>query len=148
MSARTVTVAGALALSLGLAAGCGSGDSILVAGNEPTEIETLKLTLLDGAPCIELTERARAGSPRFDTRTFWLDPLTFIPRRSIYVLRGEIIVTSTTLEVKMVQGIPTPSPTRFVRPLDGQVVDLFVDTIDYRKPIDESFFSTLKLIKH
>lgn len=118
-----------------------------VAGNEPTVIEGVKEVKLDGRDCLSLTERAQTPNPRFDRRTVWLDAVSFIPLRSEYQIDGATTVIGRTLEVRDIQGVPTPIHTRFERPAEGHTVDLHIDTIDYEAEIGSNTFSTLELTK-
>lgn len=118
-----------------------------VAGDEPTAIESMEPVRLDDRNLLRLTERPESPAVRFDRRTVWLDPRTFIPMRSEYELHDATTIVASTLEVRDVQGVPTPVHTRFVRPAESYVVDLYIEEIDYEEPIQENFFSTFELTK-
>lgn len=118
-----------------------------VAGNEPIEVESLRSVELDGRRALELVERATIANPRFDRRTIWLDPNDFTTIRTEYIQLGRTTVIGTTVRVETVQGVPTPMHIRFERPVEDRVVDLYVDEIDYEKPIDPSVFSAVNLLK-
>ncbi len=57
------------------------------------------------------------------------------------------MLTAETLEIRSLQGIPTPMRMRFERPLDGIRVDLVVERVDYEEPISEDVFSVFTLMK-
>lgn len=118
-----------------------------VAGDEPTEIEELQAVELEGRSCLRLTERARVPNARFERRTVWLDAETFVPMRTEYERGGSVRLLGETLEIRDVQGVPTPVRMRFLRPAEEYVVELHIDEIDYDKPIHDSFFSTVELTK-
>lgn len=118
-----------------------------VAGNEATVVESLELVTLGDRSVLRYAERAAVPNSRFERRTLWIDPETYLPLRSRYEKRGRVTLSGETLEVRAVQGVPTPVRMRFLRPQAEQVVEMHVEEIDYRAPIHESFFSTLTLIK-
>jgi hypothetical protein len=118
-----------------------------IAQLEPAEIVSLEADTLEGRPVYRLVEKATRPDSRFERRTLWLDPDRFVPLRAVHERDGRVLLEVRTLELREVDGVPTPVAARFERPLDREVVHLFVDEVDYRSPIPEAFFSTLKLIQ-
>ena len=118
-----------------------------IAETEPTKIKSMKIVRLRGRHAYRLTENARKANSRFDTRTVWIDRDTFIPLRTEHELNGRSVLIAKTLEIREVQGVPTPVRMHFERPLDGTRVDLVVETVDYERPIPEDVFSVFNLTK-
>jgi hypothetical protein len=118
-----------------------------VAQIEETEVESVAASSVGGRALVRLVERAVRPNPRFDARTLWLDPASWLPVRVEHVRGGRSVLRGETLAVEVVQGIATPMRTRFERPLQGEAVVMRVDRIDYAAPIPEIFFSTLTLAK-
>jgi hypothetical protein len=117
-------------------------------GVEPTEAVAAQLDVVDGRPAYRLSERARRENPRFDARLTWLDPATFIPLRQELRLRGELVLRALTLEVREIQGVPTPVEMSFVRPGERHEVRLVFESVDYETPLGEDVFSILNLTRH
>jgi hypothetical protein len=118
-----------------------------IAETEPTRIKSMKIMRLGDRHAYRLTERAREANARFDTRTVWIDRETFIPLRTEHELNGRSVLIAQTLEIRKVQGVPTPLRMHFERPLDGTRVDLVVESVDYERPIPEDVFSIFNLTK-
>lgn len=109
--------------------------------------QSVQVVSLDGREVYRLEERALEGNQRFDRRVAFLDPETFLPLRVEHRRGDATVLVATTEEVEVVQGVPTPVRTRFVRPREGTEVVMEVASIDYQKPIPGAFFSTLALVK-
>ena len=118
-----------------------------VAQTEPTEIEKLSIETLDGRPAYRLVERALEKNPRFDVRTTWLDPETFVPRRTEHHRGGRLVLVAETLEVSAVQDVPTPIRISFHSIEAKRNVELVVQNVDYRAPIPEDYFSIMALVR-
>jgi len=119
-----------------------------IAQLQPVDLESMEVVSLDDRPVYRLTERARhRDNQRFDRRILWIDPKTFIPLRTEHIRDGRTTLVATTLVLEEMGGIPTPSETRYERPLDESVVHMRVKRVDYQSPIPEIFFSTLQLTK-
>lgn len=118
-----------------------------VAQIEPAEIVALEPDSIGDRRVYRLVEKARRKNIRFDRRTLWLDPESFVPLRAVHERDGRIVLEASTLETREIDGVTTPTSARFARPLDGEVVHMTVEAVDYRSPIPESFFSTLELIR-
>ena len=100
-----------------------------------------------GRRAYRLVERAREPNRRFDERSVWIDAETFVPLRTRQQLDGREVLRAETLEVRLVQGIPTPVRMHFERPHDGIQVDLVVEDVDYESPIPEDVFSVFSLTR-
>jgi hypothetical protein len=118
-----------------------------IAQDQPTEVESLDLERLDGREVYRLEERAVAGEQRFERRVAYLDPKMFLPLRVEHYRDGALVLVATTEETALVQGVPTPTRVRFVRPREANEVLMAVESVDYEKPIPGAFFSTLALVK-
>jgi hypothetical protein len=118
-----------------------------VAQTEPTEIESMRMEVLEERRTYRLTERALHANPRFDERTTWIDATHFLPVRTEHRRRGRVVLIATTLETAELQGVPTPVRARFERPGGDRRVSLEVESVDYEAPIPEDYFSTLALIR-
>lgn len=70
-----------------------------------------------------------------------------IAGRSGSTRRASCRFEPSTNETREIDGVTTPISARFDRPLDGEVVHMTVEAVDYRSPIPDSFFSTLELIR-
>lgn len=106
-----------------------------VAQIEPTELEGLERVSLDGEPMFRLRESATRSNPRFDERVIWLDPESFVPMRTEHRRGDRTSLLATTVEVELVQGVPTPSRIVFERPDDHEKVTMLLESIDYESPI-------------
>lgn len=109
--------------------------------------ERVELVELDGREVYRLEEHAIQANQRFDHRIAHLDRETFVPVRVEHRRADATVLVATTEKVEVVQGIPTPVRTRFVRPREGTEVVMEVESIDYQTPIPGLFFSTLALVK-
>lgn len=118
-----------------------------LAETEPTRIQSMKLVKLNGREAYRLVERARESNPRFDERTVWIDRTTFIPLRTEHRIKGKLVLSAETIEIREVQGIQTPVRMHFERPQDGTSVELEVLSVDYEQPIPEAVFSVFNLTK-
>ena len=118
-----------------------------IAETEPTRIQSMRSVRLNGHDVYRLVERARNSNPRFEERTVWIDRENYIPLRTEHRLNSKRVLTAETLEIRILQGIPTPVRMRFERPLDGVRVELVVERMDYEKPISEDVFSVFTLMK-
>lgn len=116
-----------------------------IARTEPTRIKGFEDVQLNGRRAYRLDERARKDNPRFDRRTVWIDRETFIPLRTEHRLDGRTVLIAETLEVRKIQGVPTPVRMRFERPVDQTYVDMVVEGVDYATAIPEEVFSVFKL---
>jgi hypothetical protein len=113
----------------------------------PTRAESVTEDSVSGHPTLRLVERTLESNQRFDRRVAWLDPETFIPIRTVRY-RGETeVLRGRTEEVRIVQGIPTPTRIVFEEAAPSETVTMEVTTIDYTTPIPEAYFSTMALIK-
>jgi len=113
----------------------------------PTRAESVTEDSVSGHLTLRLVERTLESNQRFDRRVTWLDPETFIPLRTVRY-RGEAeILHGRTEEVRIVQGIPTPTRIVFEEVAPSEIVTMEVTTIDYTAPIPEAYFSTMALIK-
>jgi hypothetical protein len=92
---------------------------------------------------LRLTEEA-TDMP-FDRREIWLDAKTFVPLRGEYWANDRIYLEVETEEIRLIQGVETPTRIRFTIPAtdDKPATTAIwkVETIDYNRPILESFFS-------
>jgi hypothetical protein len=118
-----------------------------LAVGEPTRAESVAPEPLAERATLRLTERAVESNPRFDRRTTWLDPITFIPVRTIQYQGDAEALRARTEEVRSIQGVPTPTRIVFEKVADQQTVTMEVPSMDYEAPIPESYFSTMALIK-
>lgn len=118
-----------------------------IAQIEPAEIVSLETDTFEGRPVYRLVEEATRDGSRFERRTLLLDRDSFAPVRAVHERGGRVLLEVRTLEIREIEGVATPVAARFERPLDREVVHMFVDEVDYRSPIPEAFFSTLKLIQ-
>ncbi len=118
-----------------------------IAETEPTRIQSMRSVRLNGHDVYRLVEKARSSNPRFEERTVWIDRENYIPLRTEHRLNSKRVLTAETLEIRSLQGIPTPMRMRFERPLDGIRVELVVERVDYEKPISEDVFSVFTLMK-
>ena len=113
----------------------------------PTRAESVTEDSVSGHPTLRLVERTLESNQRFDRRVTWLDPETFIPLRTVRY-RGEAeVLRGRTEEVRIVQGIPTPTRIVFEEAAPSEIVTMEVTTVDYTTPIPESYFSTMALVK-
>jgi hypothetical protein len=118
-----------------------------VAQTEPTEIEQMTMETLGGLPVYRLVERALEKNPRFDLRTTWIDPETFVPRKTEHRRGGRLVLVAETLEVSAVQDVPTPLRISFHSLEAQRDVELVVQNVDYRAPIPEDYFSIMALVR-
>ncbi len=118
-----------------------------IAETEPTQIKSMESVRLNGRWAYRLVEKARRPNPRFEERAVWIDRETFIPLRTEHQLNGRRVLTAETVEIRSVQGVPTPVRMHFERPLDGTQVELVVEAVDYERPIPEDVFSVFNLTK-
>ncbi len=118
-----------------------------IAETEPTRVRSMKSVRLNGHDAYRLVEEARSPNPRFEERTVWIDRETFVPLRTEHRLNGKRVLTAETIEIRRVQGVPTPMRMHFERPLDGTRVQLVVEEVDYERPIPEDVFSVFTLMK-
>jgi hypothetical protein len=92
---------------------------------------------------LRLTEEAT--DMYFDRRDIWLDARTFVPLRGEYWVGDKKYLEAETEEIRLVQGVETPTRIRFTIPAtdDKPARNAFwkVESIDYDRPILESFFS-------
>ncbi len=118
-----------------------------IAETEPTWIQSMQRVRLNGHDAYRLVEKASSSNPRFEERTVWIDRENYIPLRTEHRLNSKRVLTAETIEIRSVQGVPTPMRMRFERPLDGVRVELVVERVDYEKPISEDVFSVFTLMK-
>ena len=118
-----------------------------LAVGEPTRAESVAPDSLSGRAALRLTERAVESNPRFDRRTTWLDPETFIPLRTVQYQGDAEALRARTDEVRTIQGVPTPTRIIFEKVADRESVTMEVSAMDYDAPIPESYFSTMALLK-
>lgn len=104
----------------------------------PKAVETDRL---DGRDVYVLTEEAE--NMHFERREIWLDPETFVPLRGEYWRNGEKFLEAETVEIRQIQGIPTPVQIRFHYPARPELAPAVwqVDSIDYERPILDSYFA-------
>jgi len=118
-----------------------------IAETEPTRVKSMRRVRLNGREVYRLVERARRANPRFEERVIWIDQDTFIPLRTEHQLNGRRVLTAETVEIRDIQGVPTPVHMRFERPLEGSRVDLTIEEVDYERPIPDEIFSVFTLMK-
>lgn len=111
----------------------------LRAGAWPTEPEAIERTEFDGAPALLLSERALGVEPPFRRRRVWLDPETWMALRLEQWDDSGRLLVGEVKERREVQGVATPQLIRFERD-EGGAVELRVETMDYQRPIRESYF--------
>ena len=111
----------------------------LRAGTWPTQPEAIEPTELDGSPALLLTERALGAAPPFRERRVWLDPETWMALRLEQWDDSGRLLTGEVTERHEVQGLATPRTVRFERE-GGAVVEFLFETMDYQRPIRESYF--------
>jgi hypothetical protein len=101
--------------------------------------EAIERAELDGRPVLLLSERALGTAPPFRERRVWLDPETWLALRlEQWDDSGRLLLGEVT-EQHAVQGLATPRELRFERE-DGVVVEFRIETMDYQRPIRESYF--------
>ncbi len=118
-----------------------------IAETEPTWIQSMQSVRLNGHDAYRLVEKARGSNPRFEERIVWIDRENYIPLRTEHRLNSKRVLTAETIEIRSVQGVPTPMRMHFERPLDGTRVQLVVEEVDYERPIPEHVFSVFTLMK-
>lgn len=118
-----------------------------LAETEPTSVESLAVVELGGRSVYRLVESALHQNDRFQERTVWIDPATFIPLRTEHRLRGRVVLTAETLEVRTLGGVPTPVRMRFERPTERRGVELEVESVDYALPIPEQVFTVFAMAR-
>lgn len=118
-----------------------------LAQREPTRVESMAPESLAGRATLRLTETALQANPRFDRRTTWIDPETFIPVESVHYRGDRESLRARTVEVRTIQGVPTPIRIVFDRPATHETVTMTVAQIDYDAPIPQQYFSTMALTK-
>jgi hypothetical protein len=116
-----------------------------VAQIEPARAEGVDLDLVAGHPALRLREHALRPNPRFESRTVWLDPESFVPLRTRHERGERTTLLAHTEILEEVQGVATPLSVVFER--QGERISMNVERIDYREPIPGAFFSTLNLLK-
>lgn len=117
-----------------------------VAQSEPTRIESVSRVSLRGVSTYKLVESASRSNSRFDRRSTWLDPDTWLALRTEHERDGSVVLVAQVSEVKRVQGVETPMAIDFER-LDSQrSVKLRVRSVDYESAIPEAYFSAMALI--
>jgi hypothetical protein len=103
-------------------------------------------TTVGDRKALRLTEEA-TDMP-FDRREIWLDAKTFVPLRGEYWVNDVKYLEAVTEQIDLVQGVETPTLIRFTRPAKKDRPDAVsiwkVESIDYDRPILESFFSIPK----
>ena len=118
-----------------------------IARTVPTRVVAMDTVRIRGRRAYRLLERAREPNRRFEERSVWIDAETFVPLRTRQLLNGREVLRAETLEVRLVQGIPTPVRMHFECPHDGIQVDLVVEDVDYESPIPEDVFSVFSLTR-
>jgi len=111
----------------------------LRAGTWPTQPESIERTELEGRPALLLSERALGPEPPFRERRVWLDPETWMALRLEQRDDSGALLTGQVTEHAEVQGVATPRELRFERD-DGVAVEFRIETMDYQRPIRESYF--------
>jgi len=114
---------------------------------EPTRPESVAQDSLSDRAVLRLSERAVEANQRFDRRTIWLDPETFIALRTIQYQGDAEALRAQTEEVKSIQGVATPTRIVFEKVAAHETVTMEVPAVDYDAPIPESYFSTMALLK-
>ncbi len=94
----------------------------------------------------KLTERAKNDTEHFEIRYIWVDPDTWIPLATENWDEGRLVLSSKTIEIQEIDGVLTPTHTRFHTPPEGEhgftvTVDFRVIEIDYKTPVPEKWFS-------
>jgi hypothetical protein len=117
-----------------------------VAQTEPTEIESLATEKVLGRECYRLTERALERNPRFDTRVTWIDRTSFVALRTRHLRGDKVVLEAETLELRDIDGVPTPVRMSF-RHTDAGSVELLVREVDYASPIPDEYFSIMALVR-
>ena len=118
-----------------------------IAQGEPTDLLSAKVVELNGRSVVRVVERALRTNTRFDERTSWIDPETLITLRTEHMRNGRQRLVGETLEIRSMDGTPTPMRSTFQRPDDEEVVTMDVSGVDYRSPIPRDVFSALNLLK-
>jgi len=118
-----------------------------VAQTAPTALGAATRETLDGRAVYRLGERADPPNRRFDARVTWIDAESFVPLRTEHRREERVVLVAETLEVGVVQGVPTPRRMRFQKPVEKRDVRLFVDAVDYEAPIPDEHFSAIALTK-
>jgi hypothetical protein len=118
-----------------------------VAQTAPTTLGPLARESLDGRAVFKLEEDAAGPNRRFQKRVTWIDAESFVPLRTEHRRDERVVLVAETLELGVVQGIPTPRRMRFTKPIEKREVLFFVDAVDYEAPIPEEHFSAITLTK-
>lgn len=118
-----------------------------VARTEPTRIESMTRTRLNGTPAYRLIEVAERENARFDRRSTWLDASSFMALRTEHEREGRLMMVAEVSERRTVQGVPTPMRVSFNRLDLGLSVELVVEKVDYNSEIPAEYFSTMALVR-
>jgi hypothetical protein len=98
---------------------------------------------IGGRKALKLTEEAK--DMIFERRVTWLDAESFVPLRAEYWRADQRYLVAETEKIETVQGVETPTLIRFTYAAWGNSPELTatwrVESIDYQRPILESFFS-------
>jgi hypothetical protein len=117
-----------------------------VAGQGHPVAKSVTTATVGDRKALRLTEEA-TDMP-FDRREVWLDAQTFAPLRAEYWDQNEKYLEAETEQLRQVQGVETPTRIRFTIPAKNgkpsKVAIWKVESIDYERPILESFFSVPK----
>lgn len=119
-----------------------------VAQTEPTEIESLSRVTLKGTSTYKLVERATRSNPRFDRRSTWLDPDSFLALRTEHERGGRLVMVAQVGGIERIQGTPTPRVIDFERLDAHRSVRLRVRSVDYESAIPENYFTAMALLGH
>jgi len=114
---------------------------------EPTRIVEMEREDLEGRSTYRLIERASRPNARFDERTTWLDPETFVPLRQELRRGGSLALRAATTELGTIDGIPTPVEMSFERLGQQHAVRLRFEQVDYRTPLGQEVFAILNLTR-
>ena len=117
-----------------------------VAQTEPTRIESVSRVTLKGVNTYKLVERATRSNSRFDRRSTWLDPDTFLALRTEHERAGRVVLIAQVSEIQSIQGVPTPMAIHFERADAKRSVRLRVRSVDYESAIPETYFTAMALL--
>lgn len=118
-----------------------------VAQSEPTRISGMDVESLRGRATYRLEEIALRANPRFERRTTWIDPQTFIPLRTLHILNGKSALDAQVVRLETIQGVATPTRMSFRREDTDRSVALTVEAVDYESAIPAEYFSVLALTR-
>ncbi|MCP4006521.1 MAG: outer membrane lipoprotein-sorting protein [bacterium] len=118
-----------------------------VAQNEPTRTIEVSRERLGNRATYRIIEGARLENPRFTRRITWIDATNFIPIRTEHFRKKRLVLIAETLEVSLIQGVPTPIEMRFSKPGEKRFVRLVVESVDYETGLAAEAFSIMNLAR-